>query len=67
MCIEQEWRRWECPYCGTEHEDPDDIFWTSCGKCERSVFLLVSDGDWREVMRGEEAEDKFSSINILDY
>jgi len=40
-----EWGEWECPDCGYEQSDPENIKQTSCGGCDKSVFLSdVVDG-----------------------
>lgn len=37
-----EWGEWECPACGATHDDPEDIYLTSCD-CGVSVILSSID------------------------
>ncbi len=41
-----EWGRWECPACGEENDDPDDICVTTCS-CGATVLLSEVDEGYR--------------------
>lgn len=36
--VAQEWGRWECPVCQSEHDDPEQITLTTC--CNGHTVLL---------------------------
>lgn len=45
--FEGEWGTWECPNCEEEHEDPEDIWMTTCRQCGVTISLSAVDNNGR--------------------